>query len=92
VELQVEENFGAGGCKHSNRAGTFAGEELASNFEEISDTLEPPGQPHGWPQAVKIQRDDQSRRSVAGREGTSSSSSRTLASPLWSNPSLRATS
>jgi hypothetical protein len=58
VEFQVEENFGAGGCEHSDCARAFGCEELASNFEEVGDTLKPPGQPQGWPQAVNIQRDD----------------------------------
>jgi hypothetical protein len=58
VEFQVEDNLGASGSERSNSAGSFGGEELASNFEEVCDTLEPPGQPHGWPQAVNIQRDD----------------------------------
>jgi hypothetical protein len=58
VEFQVEEDFGACGCELMNCPGTFGGEELASNFEKIGDSLKPPGQPHGWPQAVNIQRDD----------------------------------
>jgi hypothetical protein len=58
MEFQVEENFGASGCELLNCTWAFGGEELASNFEELGDTLKPPGQPHGWPQAVKIQRDD----------------------------------
>jgi hypothetical protein len=58
VEFQIEENFGASCCELLNCAGAFGCEELASNFEEVGDTLKPPGQPHGWPQAVKIQRDD----------------------------------
>jgi hypothetical protein len=58
VEFQVEENFGACGCEHSNRARAFGREELASDFEQVGDTLKPPGQSQGWPQAVNIQRDD----------------------------------
>lgn len=92
VKFQIEKNFGPGGGDFFNGAGAFGGEELAANLEEVGDATKPPGQLEGWPQAVNVQRDDQSRRSGAVREGTSSSSRRTLASPLWSNPSLRATS
>ena len=58
VEFQVEKDFSTGSCELLNCAGAFGGEELASNFEEVGDTLKPPGQPQGWPQAVNIQRDD----------------------------------
>lgn len=92
MKFQIEKNFGAGGGDFFDRAWAFGGEELAANLEEVGDAMKPPGQLEGWPQAVNVQRDDQSRRSGAVREGTSSSSNRTLAIPLWSNPSLRATS
>ena len=58
VEFQVEENLGAGGCELMNCAGAFGSEEFASNFQKVGDSLKPPGQPQGWPQAVSIQRDD----------------------------------
>lgn len=92
VKFQIEKNLGAGSRDFFNRAGAFGGEEFAANLEEVGDASKPPGQLEGWPQAVNVQRDNQSRRSGAVREGTSSSSKRTLAIPLWSNPSLRATS
>ena len=92
VEFQIEKYLGAGGGDFFNGAGAFGGEKFAANLEEVGDSSKPPGQLEGWPQAVNVQRDNQSRRSGAVREGTSSSSKRTLAIPLWSNPSLRATS
>jgi hypothetical protein len=92
VEFQIKKNFGPGGGDFFYGAGAFGGEELAANLEEVGNSTKPPGQLQGWPQAVNVQRDNQSRRSGAVREGTSSSSKRTLAIPLWSNPSLRATS
>jgi hypothetical protein len=58
VEFQVKEDFSASGCELLNCPGSFGGEELASNFEQVGDALKPLGQPHGWPQAVNIQRDN----------------------------------
>jgi hypothetical protein len=101
VEFQIEEDIKTKARELLNGARAFGGEKLAPDFENPRDPSELAGQINCRSKMFKIQSDDkspaaggdQSARSEArGREGTSRSSSRTFASPCWSNPSRRATS
>jgi hypothetical protein len=60
VKFQIEENLGAGVREHLNRPRTFGSKELATDFEEPDRSAKTSHQSGGSPEAVKVQRNDQS--------------------------------
>jgi hypothetical protein len=92
VEFQVEEDAKAKARNRLHGSRALGGEEAIPYFEEIHYASKLPRDGYGRLEAFEVERNDQSWRGGLCRVGTSRSSMRTLAVPLCSNPSLRATS
>lgn len=92
VKLQIEKNAEAHPRERAHHGWAFGGKELIPNLDHADMAAKPSRQGARVPGAVEIKGDDYSLGVEAGREGTSRSSSRTVATPRWSNPRRRATS